>query len=309
MKRRLAGFLLIPLGILSSGSFARSGAFEGNQLQAATRELRVMSYNIKHGQTNAPCEQPQTGPGQPAAAHCNLDLEAAAAVIRTHAPDIVLLQEVDRFWARSADDDQPATLAASLDMHPCYGANLDHDPDSHAGKPHQYGTLILSRFSILECTNTLLPRTDDNEQRGLTRADVDIDGVTLRVYNTHLHTTAADRLLQTEAIVRIMDWREGRPTLLAGDFNARPGAQEMAPITARLRDVWLEAGRATPDNPDGLTAAAQLSGAPTNRIDYIFASPHVAIETAFVPTDSQTRLASDHYPVVADIVLSLGDVR
>jgi hypothetical protein len=33
--------------------------------QAGPRPLRSMSYNIKHGQTNASCSQPPRIPGQP----------------------------------------------------------------------------------------------------------------------------------------------------------------------------------------------------------------------------------------------------
>ena len=61
-----------------------------------------MTYNIKHGQTNASCIQPAPIPGQPPFPDCNLDLQASIEVIRAHNPDIVGVQEVDRFWARSA---------------------------------------------------------------------------------------------------------------------------------------------------------------------------------------------------------------
>nr|MBA2356049.1 endonuclease/exonuclease/phosphatase family protein [Acidobacteriota bacterium] len=128
--------------------------------QAPDRALRVMTYNIKHGQTNdATCAQPPRIPGQPPFPDCQLDLQASIEVIRTYDPDVIGLQEIDRFWARSDGLDEPAVLAAGLGLeHSCYGANLDHAPDSHALVPHQYGTLILSRYPILECTNTLLRR-------------------------------------------------------------------------------------------------------------------------------------------------------
>ena len=45
-----------------------------------------------------------------AAPDCDLDLQATIAVIREHNPDIVGVQEVDRFWARSGYVDQPEAL-------------------------------------------------------------------------------------------------------------------------------------------------------------------------------------------------------
>ena len=59
----------------------------------------------------------------------------------------------------------------------------------------------------------------------------------------------------------------------------------------------------TPDNPDGNTSPARLSASPTSRIDYDFVSAQVTVGAAYVPIDDQTRLASDHYPVVAAIAV------
>lgn len=57
--------ILTGLGILSSiaglGSF--HVAAREQEPQAKPRELRIMSYNIKHGQTNASCTQPPRIPG------------------------------------------------------------------------------------------------------------------------------------------------------------------------------------------------------------------------------------------------------
>jgi len=61
-----------------------------------------MSYNIKHGMTNATCPQPPRIPGQPPFPDCQLDLQASIEVMRAEDPDIIGLQEIDRFWARSA---------------------------------------------------------------------------------------------------------------------------------------------------------------------------------------------------------------
>jgi endonuclease/exonuclease/phosphatase family metal-dependent hydrolase len=266
-----------------------------------------MTYNIKHGQTNAVCTQPPPSVPGPPSAECNLDLAATLAVLREHAADIIGIQEVDRFWARSAHRDEPAELGAGLGLeHRCYAANLDHGPDSHSNVPHQYGTVLLSRFPILECGNTLLPRTGDHEQRGLTRALIDVHGVRLQVFNTHLHTTADARLLQTAEIARVLDAAPLGPKILMGDFNAHPNEVELKPVQSRLQDAWKKGAAPFADNPHGLTSPARLSGFPESRIDYIFLSPEVEAARAYVPVDARTRHASDHFPVVLDIKVAPG---
>jgi endonuclease/exonuclease/phosphatase family metal-dependent hydrolase len=305
-----ARFFLAGIGVLLllGGSGPVRTLVQDQEPQAMPRKVRVMTYNIKHGQTNASCTQPPRIPGQDPFPDCNLDLQASIDVMRAHNPDIVGVQEVDRFWARSAYADEPAAIAAGLGMeHHCYAANLDHAPDTHSNMPHQYGTVIVSRFPILDCSNTLLPRTGNNEQRGLTRAVINVRGVPLQFYNTHLHTTATDRLMQTAVIAEVVDAAPSGVKILMGDFNARPTATEMIPIFARFVDGWT-AGVPTAENPDGNTSPSRLTGGPTSRIDYVFVSSEVTPGSAYVPIDAETRLASDHYPVVVDLALPGSEV-
>ncbi len=276
--------------------------------QAKPRELRVMSYNIKHGMTNATCPQPPRP-----SPDCQLDLQASIEVMRAEDPDIIGLQEIDRFWARSAFLHEPAVIAAALGMeHYCYAPNLDHAPDSHSGVPHQYGTAIISRFPIFECTNTLLRRVGTTEQRGLLLASINVRGMPLQFYNAHLHTTQAARLLQTADIAAVIDAAPAGPKVLVGDFNARSTftstVPEMLPIYARFLDAWREAPIRGPGNPNGFTSPARLSGFPTSRIDYVFVSPDVDAAGTEVPINPATRLAADHYPVVSEIALPGSEV-
>lgn len=151
MRRTLAPMSVALLVALYWSAAETDGQSKGHP-QAGPRPLRVMSYNIHHGSGNIECTNV---PGEP---ECALDIDAIANVVRTHEADVVGLQEVDRFWRRSGTVDQPAYLAEELGMHYCYGPNLVHPPDSHSTVPHEYGTAILSRFPILGCQNTLLPR-------------------------------------------------------------------------------------------------------------------------------------------------------
>lgn len=299
---------IVTLAIFLTATGMAAAAWAQGEPQARPRELRVMSYNIKHGMTNGTCVQPPRIPGQPPFPDCQLDLQASIDVIRALDPDIIGMQEIDRFWARSAYLDEPEAIAAALGMnHYCYAPNLDHAPDTHSLVRHQYGTLIVSRFPILECENTLLRRVGNTEQRGLLKALVNVRGVPLQFYTTHLHTVQADRLLQTADIAAVIDAAPDGPKVMVGDFNARSTftttVAEMVPIYARFLDAWREAPLPAADNPNGFTSSARLVGNPTTRIDYVFVSPDVDSLGTFVPIDAQTRFAADHYPVVATIAL------
>ena len=248
--------------------------------QAPDRTLSVMTYNIHHGE----------------GADGLLDLQRVADIIRGAGADVVALQEVDRHWSgRSACMDQAEWLAKELDMHYVYAANLDRDPSECSPSRSQYGTAILSRYPILESRNTLLPRPEGGEQRGLLEVLINVRGVHVRVYNTHLqHDSQVERTAQVEAIVEHMGDIDS-PTILMGDLNASPDDPELTPLYAVLRDGWVESG----DGP-GYTYS---SDDPYTRIDYIFISQDIQVRDINVIMNDQTAAASDHLPVLANLLL------
>ncbi len=226
MRKQQLGWLLIATAVLvlCLGSLVAQGVGEPN---AKDRPLRILTYNIHHGTGNLECL-----PGETTPRDCDFDLARIAEVIRSQEPDLVALQEVDRFWARSAYTDQPELLTDVLGMKGCYGANLTLSPDAESDMPRQYGVLILSRFPILACENTFLPSVQpgdppvEREQRGLLKVIVNVRGVPLTFYDTHLeHTSTYQdvRAAQVEAIYQLVGNFNG-PTILAGDLNAEPDA-------------------------------------------------------------------------------------
>jgi endonuclease/exonuclease/phosphatase family metal-dependent hydrolase len=273
------------LGVTIAASFAllvpsaaAGGAPTDRDPHAGDREVRLMSFNIHAGIGTD---------GQ-------LDLQRIADVIRSEDADIVGLQEVDRHWSERSDFvDEAAWLARELNMHVVYGANLDNDPLEPGQPRRQYGTAILSDAPILDWENTLLPRFDGHEQRGLLRARVNVRGVPVQVYNTHLqHNDAAERVVQAQAIKELI----GTPSeslALVGDFNATPETPEIATLVDGLVDAWEEAGVG-----DGHTIPVED---PNRRIDYILTSEDVV--TRFAAVVTSTPEASDHLPVYADVLM------
>ena len=223
-----------------------------------------------------------------------LDLERVQRVIRSSGADVVGLQEVDRHYsARSNWVDQGAELARRLDMHLAFGATIDEEPPA-PGRPRvQYGNAILSRYPITSSSLTLLPVTPGQEQRGLLKAVVDVPGVDLEVFNTHLSDgSATDRVQQATQIQQEIGTPK-RPTILLGDMNATPEAPEITTLDGVLADAWTTVG----EGP-GYTFESKN---PAARVDYVFTSDAVRPEQSqVVITDPG---ASDHLPVAVRLPL------
>lgn len=238
--------------------------------------LTVTTYNIHHGE----------GVDE------RVDLERIAREAATDDPDVLCLQEVDRhFSGRSDFADQADDLAAALNMRVVYAPNLDFEPPE-AGRPRcQYGTAVLSKHEILLSRNTLLPRPENGEQRGLLEVVISVRGMRVRVANTHLEYDKP--LEQTAQVARVMELLTGadEPVILTGDFNAPPDSRELAPLFEHYHDAWKLGG-----SGEGWTEPAE---APSARIDYILVTPDIDVRSAVVRLSS----ASDHLPLTAKMLL------
>lgn len=256
--------------------------------------LRAMSYNIAGG---------------------NGDLERIADVIRAAGADIVAVQEVDVHWSeRSGWADQAAELGAMLEMNVRFGPiySLPGDRASHAdtsvatmpsverdAHPREFGLAILSRHPIVEFRNHVIPRlstqSNDVEPRplpGFLEAVVHVRGVRIHVFNTHLdyRSDPRVRVAQVAAMLPLLP-EQPVPVILLGDLNAPPHAPELAPLFTHFND----AGRRGQEPGHTYPAAA-----PDRRIDYVLYTDRFALRAARV---MDTR-ASDHLPVIADLMLN-----
>lgn len=228
------------------------------------------------------------------------DLERQAAVIEALRPDVVALQEIDVHWsARSDYIDEATWLARRLRMRVFFGPIYSLPADRPGAPPREYGLAIMSRFPILAAENHKITRlstqTPDPAPElapGFPEIVIRVRGVRLRVYDTHLDFRAdpAVRAAQIADMLAIMDERPG-PAILAGDFNAAPGAAELAPLWGEMSDVMSRTG-----GPDIPTYPADV---PRERIDYVTTTPDIGVRGVRVPE----TVASDHRPVVADLLV------
>jgi len=251
----------------------------GLPLASAAEPLRLATFNIHHAEGT----------------DGKLDLDRVAEVVR--GSDIIGFQEVDvKFGRRSQFADQAAELARKLGGKEVFGGNLINGE----GK---YGVALVSKHPILESQNHPLPFSAGREKaepRGVLEVRLDVPGGPLRVLVTHLaHDSNADRLLQVEALVKLVKKSKERCVLM-GDLNFNPaneayrrlieGGNAKVPL---LVDAWERVGK-------GEGSTIGVRGRRGSRIDYILVTPDLAKGLRTIRVESETN-ASDHQPVLATL--------
>ena len=251
---------------------ALCGFFGGAASADEPLRLRVLSYNIHHGEGT----------------DGRLDLPRVARVISDQKPDLVALQEVDVKTRRTGGVDQAAELAKLTGMHVAFGKGIDFEGG-------EYGNAVLSRLPIQSTKVHPLPAKEGEERRCALVVNVRPrdGGPDVTFVGTHLnHRNEAQRVREVEEINRVLAAEAGGgAVILAGDLNALPAS----PPVERFGEGWKDAAADVRAAEATLTFPAQK---PVRRIDYVMLRPagawHV-VETS-VPAE---RVASDHRPVLA----------
>lgn len=223
--------------------------------------LKVMTYNIHRGINKSN----------------ELDLDGIAGIIRSAGPDVVALQEVERFSVRTRFQDQVEYLAEKLSMNYAYGKSISI-------LNGQYGNAILSRYPIDEYEVNDLP--SEGEKRTLLRVILNVNGSKVPIYNTHLGLKKSERDRQISKIMGVS--ADERRYILTGDFNST--VDKLQAVTEKLIDsaAYGEDEQEKPTFADEGVA---------ERIDYIFTSKDFGIKKYEV-LESE---ASDHYPVMSTL--------
>ena len=234
--------------------------------------LNVLTFNIHSG----------LGPH-------GLDLEQIAREIESWDADVVLMQEVDRLRHHSGGIDQPAWFADRLGMEWSYG------PNESPGNG-QIGNATLSRFPIVDQTNTHLPNQPNLPkalQRGVLHTSIEVGETVVSIYNTHLQPAYDSLKLSQMQVVARSVAADPQPKILGGDLNSGPTSRVMSVARPVLDDAWESVGAG-----DGGTSPPGHN----HRIDYLlYSSP-------FVPHAARTitSAVSDHRAVGATLLLPGG---
>lgn len=220
-----------------------------------------------------------------------------AQVIAPYQPDIVALQELDVFRARTGSIDQAHAIAGEL------GMQMHFHPALRVLEELYGDAILTARPSRLVKAGPLpgLSARPDLEPRGALWASIRIGGAEVQVINTHLGLNRHERLAQVNALLG-PQWlghpvcRE--PVILTGDFNALPVSRAYRRLGKRLGDAQLSLSMHRPK----ATFPVRM---PFLRIDHVFASPGVEILRVETIRTPESRIASDHLPLMVDFRIRL----
>lgn len=240
----------------------------------ASASLRVMAYNIRHGQgnDNVVC------------------LDRTASVIAKCNPDLVALQEVDMKITRSGNVEQAVELGRKLSMEQQFGQIMDY-------RGGEYGQAVLSSYPIRKTITHKLPNPEagDGEPQIALEVQVEvpnINGKTTTVSFVSIHfdsVSKSNRTVQARAVVDALAARS-HPVILAGDFNAKPQGEPMK--------VFFAAGYKGLDTLGKFTYPAQN---PVRKIDYILIRNLPVLHCRFEVVDEP--MVSDHRPLFGELIV------
>ena len=243
-------------------------------------KLRVATYNV-HGCVGMDRQRSEA---------------RIAEVIAQLSADIVGLQELDLSRQRSAGVDQTGMIAEQLGWHSHF------HPAIQRGDEH-YGNGFVSRYPLTFRRAAELPGTAPffcRENRAAIEMDVETNLGTVHIINTHLGLGWRERLLQAQLFISA-DWQAAiagdAPLILLGDFNSLPGSRPYRALTRYLRDVrqLVRATRPIRTFPTWFPALA---------VDHIFVNAALQPLSLTVHRSAVARIASDHFPLIAELVLS-----
>jgi endonuclease/exonuclease/phosphatase family metal-dependent hydrolase len=204
------------------------------------------------------------------------DRAALIGLIRDIDPDVVVVQEAPRRFrwrhkcAALADDVGMVVAAGGL---PALG-NL---------------ILVTLRVKVHETWCLRYPLTPGRHLRGAAFARCSVKDARFTVSGSHLATDPVERPAQAARWKSALAAVDG-PLVAAGDLNEGPGGGAWRTVA----DGFAAPGTAA------LTYPATL---PRHRLDAVFVSPDITIETYEVIDTDQARRASDHLPVLAELRL------
>lgn len=221
--------------------------------------------------------------------------ERIARVLAGLNPDIVALQELDLDMMRSGRVDQAKVIAEALRMD-------SHFHPSFELEEGLYGNAILARHPMRLVKAGALPTISerpDLEPRGALWAEVRVRGVALQVLTTHLGLTTGEKMLQADFLLG-EDWAGSppfsSPAIVLGDLNDWTNSR----VTRKFRRILQDTHRAARVRKGCRSFPSRF---PLLRLDYIFSSSGLTVKRSAAIRNQLTSVASDHLPVMAEIVI------
>ncbi|MFC8537465.1 endonuclease/exonuclease/phosphatase family protein [Streptomyces sp. NPDC057249] len=265
---------LVMACLLLAGPSGSNRAYTAGPLPAGTPEEvvpnRVMTWNLCN-----PCEDSGQNGGR-------------AAEIATYAPQVIGLQEACVGDVERIRD--YLRYRYGLVYHVEYGSVLPSW--SRCGglpwSPGGFGQAILSAAPMTGRVNVEYPH-GGSEDRGYMAVTTLVDGVPVRVFNTHLAQRRQESVRAEQADVLARAVARYDRTIVLGDFNAVPAASELTALWRLARDADPGCG------PSGAGMCEPTTDW-RSKFDYIFLRGFDPLEQRVHPTPW-----SDHDLVRADL--------
>ncbi|MEF8851655.1 MAG: endonuclease/exonuclease/phosphatase family protein [Haloarculaceae archaeon] len=213
--------------------------------------------------------------------------ERLVDVVADERPDVVVLLEVDQGSLRTATDGQVGALAERLaERGLAYRARADT----------KYGDGLVAGLPVLgHLSNGVLIRDGLDAtveahllDKGPKRLVTEVHLGELSVFGVHLAMSSRGRRAQLSELAAVVTDRER--VVVAGDFNAYDGLDEVEDILGGVGLVLYDPGDTVPKRPlDRIVTE-------TRTLDLFLASPNVAVtRCGVIPVQ-----ISDHRPVVLE---------
>ena len=212
-----------------------------------------------------------------------------AAVLQEINADVIALQEVLSIPGHRPEADQAGYLGAALQMH-CVQA------EARKLRGGIYGNVLLSRFPVDRHHHLDITRTG-REERVILRADVDVGADRVHVFNVHLGTGYFERRFQARVLKEHLlrtNGMEGH-RLIMGDLNEWTRGLVTRTLSTEFRRVDLEVPFFRRRTYPALI--------PFLHLDYIYFDSTLRVRDAFFHTSRRALMASDHLPLVADMII------
>ena len=225
--------------------------------------------------------------------------ERIAKILAHYDADIILLQEVDVGVPRSRKLNLAKEIVEQLG-YPFYAVGLNVQL-----RTGMYGNATISRYPIVKERNIDLT-IEDRKARGCLYTLLAIPLKSgrkqkLAVFNLHLGISFKERPRQIGRLVHTPEFRQldsNALCLVAGDFN--DWQKRLAPMFTEILDFDCAT------NYQGGYQNAFLtfpSFSPTGGLDKIFCRGNIRIKHSRCCRLRASRIASDHLPVIADLII------
>ena len=220
-------------------------------------------------------------------------LERFIPYIVSSGANVVSLNEVEKNVGGYGNVDAPAKYASLLKT--ATGKTWYYKFAQRDGNTNGQGNLILTTFPLEDSGTHQL-----SYSRAVARVQILVNGIRVNVFSTHLDADSSSRRATQMNELKSYASSYAEQRILAGDFNAWPGAAELSNMTGSYIDTWADA------KADGTAVAYsgnEAGNTRNSRIDYVWLSKNATRTTikgsrVYDVRNSSGVMPSDHRPLM-----------